>query len=156
VPFWNLGNKRQSIRPVLPSAERLEPQHAPDTASGGFEWLREYTATVRIRRGPGRTIPPEVDQVQGKRLLFLAKRAITPEDNPAYAGETKMVVWEGGPSPVDWLPSGDLIDIQPVEKPQPAEQPDIGIRALLQKEAQHEDDELARQQRFIRRVRGEE
>jgi hypothetical protein len=88
--------------------------------------------------------------------LFLAEREITPEENPAYAGETKMVVWEDGPSPVDWLASGDLTDIQPVGKPEPAVKPDVGMRVLLQKEAPHEDDELARQQRFLRRVRGEE
>lgn len=73
-------------------------------------------ATVRIRRGPGRNIPPEAIHLDGRRLLFLADREITPEDYPAYAGETKMVVWEEGPTPVDWLPSGDLIHIEPAAK----------------------------------------
>jgi hypothetical protein len=75
-----------------------------------FERFKAYRATVRIRREPDRRLPG-VEQIDGKRLLFIATGEVLASEDPNHAGETKMVVWEEGPCPVEWLPSGDLIDI---------------------------------------------
>lgn len=81
-----------------------------------LERLKQYRATVRLRRGADRNLSSGAEQMDGKRLLFIAAGEILASEDRRYSGETKMVLWEEGPSPVEWLPSGDLIDIEPAER----------------------------------------
>lgn len=65
---------------------------------------------VRIRRGPGRNVKPEAEQLDGKEFIFRHGWIITEEDSSLYVGE---VAW--CPNDFDWpadapmwIASGDL------------------------------------------------
>jgi hypothetical protein len=67
---------------------------------------RQYEATVRLRRGKGWHVKPEVEHLDGKRALFTAAWDC---DDDGYPGEMAMTCPADWPIP--WIASGDLCDI---------------------------------------------
>lgn len=90
-------------RDTLAAAEEMGPP--------GFERLRTYAATIRLRRDLGRAVRPDCEAMDGLRVTVQAGWRMDEDDK--YPGEWAMLF----PStqrgfPVHWIASGDLTDIE--------------------------------------------
>ena len=78
---------------------------------------RFYTATIKLRRGPGWHVKPECESTDGMRVLVSVGWQID-EEGSIYFGEYAMIVEDAFDLPMGWVASGDLVDWQEAERPE--------------------------------------
>jgi len=80
-----------------------------------IEHMKNYRATVKIRRGEGWDVKPITEQIEGTETVFNAAWLITEEEGfIKYVGEWAMMPerdgWpKGAPT---WIASGDLENLR--------------------------------------------
>jgi len=71
---------------------------------------QRYTATLKIRRGEGWKVRPEMEGFDGISLSLSAGWPIETGAREQYADEWAMID-EDGKLPVAWIATGDLVDL---------------------------------------------